>query len=409
MARRNSKERGGAQAQGKGSSQPATPEYSGAAAGDPGVWRLGIPPAWRDYPVVLIVLLAMSATAFIWFDEYPGARLGQTLTGIVWILTMAGLLGRLQARRTVRELKAHLARAEMARARLEPDITEERSGLRMRHISAWLVAILGIAASVVVWRVDAVEQALGGPDAQITMPGGWAPPSTIVVGVMVSVALALTVAANAINRLKTRRLARDFRLALNSEALALGTLGSLDVMISACLPTGERARFNHQFLQFVGRTEAQMFGHGWLEAVHEDDRRTVLELMARPLTSNERPREHDLCVRRSDGKFVWLHETLTPRVDDKGRVIEFIATAVDITQHVENVAALDKQIGDLKADLDGVNSKFAESKDELSKTKTSRNRFETTLNEAREEVKNLQSALNKAEAEIGRASCRERV
>ena len=44
----------------------------------------------------------------------------------------------------------------------------------------------------------------------------------------------------------------------DSQRLALDTLGSLDVMISACLPTGERTRFNECFLHFVGRPPAQL-------------------------------------------------------------------------------------------------------------------------------------------------------
>src|SRR5204862_445147 len=78
-----------------------------------------------------------------------------------------------------------------------------------------------------------------------------------------SVMLALAIAANAINRAKTRRLTRDFRVAVGSERLALDTLSALDVMISACLPTGDRTRFNEAFLKFVGKTAAQMQGHGW--------------------------------------------------------------------------------------------------------------------------------------------------
>jgi len=359
-----------------GDRQSETPENPAAIAPRTGA------PVWRDPVIVLLLLLAGAATTYIWMNEPAMRQLGLTISGIVWALTLAGMLVRLHARRKVSELRAILAHGEFVNARLSPEITESQSGLHMRHVSAWLVAVLGLAATTVLWHTDAVERAVGGL-------------STLAVGSMVSAMLALAVSANAVNRLKARRLARDFKAALHSERLALGTIGALDVMISACLPTGERTRFNDCFLRFVGRTAGQMQGRGWLEVIHPDDRQAAVDLVGRPLKGKETSREHDLCVQHHDGDFVWLHETLVPRFDERGELVEFIGTAINITHQVENETALDKQIGGLQAEL-------AEAKSELSKTKTSRNRFEKNLEEAREEVKNLQAALNKAEAAMAK-------
>ncbi len=386
----------------RGSDKPDYPSADGIKAGSAPGRPDPTPPVRRDFLVALLVLLAGAGTAFIWMEtpfaahlgslhagslDDPSVQQGLLLTAIVWIVALAGLLGRLQARRTVRDLHAILSRDEIIRARLEPGITEEQSGLRMRYVSAWLVAILGLAASAVLWQSDAIERAVGEMSA-------------FVVGATFSVALALAVAANTINRHKTRRLSRDFRTALKSERLALDTFGALNVMTSACLPTGERTRFNERFLKFLGLTEAQVLGRGWLEAVHADDRQPALDLVARPLSEGSSSREHDLCIRHRDGRFVWLRETLTPRFDEKGELIEFIGTAIDITRHIENVAALDKQIGDLKADLSKSTAELTELRGEHSKIKASRNRFEASVEESRDEVKNLQQALNKAEASL---------
>lgn len=374
--------------------QPKTAESSAAAEGpassDGGVAvitngkKVGAP-AWRDFVIALLLLLALSATAFIWFDEKPSQRLGLTLTGIVWAVALVGLLGRFQARRTVRDLKTILAHDQIVHARLEPEITEAQSGVPMKHVSAWLVTLVGIGASAMLWYHDVIGQTVGQRQA------------TLIVGVTVSLMIAFSVGANAINRLKTRRLTRDFRAALNSERLALGTLGALDVMISSCLPTGERTRFNDCFLKFVGRTAAQMKGHGWLDVVHPDNRQAVLDLVTKPQV-NGRSRRHDICVKHRDGDYVWLRETLAPRFDAKGEVIEFIGTAFNVTQHLENEAALEKHATALKADFDKTSAELSELRAELSKVKTSRNYFEKNLVESREEVKNLQEALSKAEA-----------
>ncbi len=333
---------------------------------------------WHDLIAGLLTLLALAATLFIWLYEPLTAATQLKLTLIVWIVAVVGLLGRLHARRTVLRLRATMAHDEIMLARLAPDITEGQSGLRMRHVSAWLVAVLGIVASAVLWQTDAIERGVGGM-------------SPFIVGSAVSVMFALAVAANAVNRLKTKRLTRDFRTALNSERLALGTLAGVDVMLSACLPTGERTRFNERFLQFLGKTAEQLQGHGWLEMVQTDDRQCALELLAQPASSRQNAREHDMCVRRANGDLAWLRETLTPRFDEKGELIEFVCSAINITSHVETETALDKQVGALTTEL-------ADVKTELSKTKTSRNRFEKSREEARADVKNLQEALTKAEA-----------
>lgn len=358
--------------------------------------RLTAPRVWRDFVLALILLLASGATAFIWLQEPPTLVSGFMQTGIVWLVSLVGLLGRLQARYGVRELHAIVARGEIMAARLAPDITEAESGLRMRSIPAWAVAVLGLAASAVLWQADVIEKTLGGG-------------ATIIVGGTFSIMLALAVAANAINRAKVRRLTRDFKAALGSERLALDTLGSIDAMVSACLPTGERTRFNERFLKFVGLPAAQLQGRGWLDAVHPEDREAALEIVARPVTS-PRAREHDLCFRGRGGEYVWVHETLVPRFDERGRFVEFICTAIDITARVENEAALHKQISDLKADLTRVQDEAAEARNdlaevraELSKTKAARTRLETSLEEAREEVKSLQAIADRADAKIAEA------
>lgn len=210
-------------AKGKVSRQPEKPEKPAAPGPTTGEAAAQHPtglvpaPAWRDFVMALLVLLALGATAYIWwYEKPPTPRLGLLQTGVVWVVALVGLIGRLQARRKVCRLEAALAYKEIVSARLTPDITEEQSGLGMRHVSAWLVAVLGLAASAALWQADMIERVVGDV-------------STLAVGATVSVMIALAVAANAVNRLKTRRLTRDFRAALNSERLALDKIGRAHV------------------------------------------------------------------------------------------------------------------------------------------------------------------------------------
>jgi PAS domain S-box-containing protein len=206
----------------------------------------------------------------------------------------------------------------------------------MRHVSGWLVFALGAVATIVLWQTDAVARQLGGL-------------STLAVGGTVSVMFGLAVAANTLNRLKTKRLTRDLRTALNNHHYAVGTLESLEVLISSSLPTGERTRFNEHFVNIAGRSAEALHGHGWLEVVHPEYRQSVVEIVSRPLT-NKRSREHTFCLRRPDGQIAWIHESLVPRCNERGELIEFIGTAINITQFVENESSLDKQLGAVKSD-----------------------------------------------------------
>jgi PAS domain S-box-containing protein len=344
-------------------------------------------PVWRDFIVALMVLVAIAATIFIWLDEpRPTFEFGFLATDLVWIATLLGVLGRIQARRAVRTLQAIVNHEVVISATIDQQISEDQTGLRMRHVSGWMSFGLGVVATIVLWQTDAIANQLGGL-------------STLAVGVTVSVMFGLSIAANTLNRLKTKRLTRDLRDALNHHHYAVGTLESLQVLISSCLPTGERTRFNEHFINLAGRSAEALHGNGWLEVVHPEYRQGVVEIASRPLIT-KRSREHTFCIRRPDGQIAWIHESLMPRCNEKGELIEYIGTAINITQFVENESSLDKQLGTLKTEMEKLALELGEARNELSKTKTSRNRFEKSLEDARDDVKNLQATLDKAEATV---------
>ncbi|MCH7572747.1 MAG: PAS domain-containing protein [Planctomycetes bacterium] len=331
----------------------------------------------RQSATWLFLMLGSAATVFIWITLTLETTQSAIMSGILWLLVLVGIGYLTRCRRLATELEALRAFEDAVIAHRASEVIDVNPDAKMRHVSAWLIGLLGIVATVFLWHNGRLENLLG----------SWA---MLVTGAAVSFMLALMVAANTINRLKTRRMTLHFKSARRTEKTTLETLQSVNVMITACLPTGERTEFNHHFLELLGRSFEELQGKGWLEFVHPDDRQDVLSIVERPLATNETRREHDYCIQHRNGQYIWLREALTPRFDEKGKLVEFTGTAVDITAQVRNETAFDEQLTDLRAEL-------AETKSELSKTKTARSRLQKTGEESREEIKNLTTSLKTAE------------
>lgn len=88
--------------------------------------------------------------------------------------------------------------------------------------------------------------------------------------------------------------------------------------------------FNKGWLNFTGRTLEQEFGNGWAEGVHPDDFERCLEIY---VTSFDARREFrmEYRLRRSDGKFRWIHDIGVPRYDGAGIFVGYIGSCIDVT------------------------------------------------------------------------------
>ncbi|MCZ6836718.1 MAG: PAS domain-containing protein [Planctomycetota bacterium] len=336
----------------------------------------------------LYLMLGGLLTTFIWYGLTPVPELmpGGILTGLVWIVVMIGIASRAQARRLSVELDAAKAFEQSItthRGRGVEGDPETSSATRLRHVPAWLVFVMGLTGVALIWEFNRFEFWLGES-------------ATLIVGASIASMLALAVAANTLNRRKAKRLDNEFRIHRDSEQATLDTLRSLDVMFSVCLPTGERTEFNNRFLEFVGRPFEELKGNGWLEIVSPGDRQQVLDAVRRPLGPNEKRRTLEYGLQHRHGHELRVRETLTPRTDDKGHLIEYIGAIVDVTEQVQLAMAQEESIASMRENL-------AKAKDELSKTKTSRNRFQKNLDESRADVKHLTELVEHSKAKIAEA------
>lgn len=88
--------------------------------------------------------------------------------------------------------------------------------------------------------------------------------------------------------------------------------------------------FNKGWLDYTGRTLMQEAGDGWIEGVHPDDVRHVLDTYAtsfdqrHPFTMQYRLRKHD-------GTYGWLMDAGVPRISEDGEFLGYIGSCVDVT------------------------------------------------------------------------------
>jgi len=97
--------------------------------------------------------------------------------------------------------------------------------------------------------------------------------------------------------------------------------------------------FNEPWLQFTGRSLEAELGSGWLERVHPDDRRDVIQEYTQSFDRRVRfTLEYRLL--RHDGQYRWVLDTGVPRFNADGSFAGYIGSCIDDTERRRGVEAL---------------------------------------------------------------------
>ena len=96
-------------------------------------------------------------------------------------------------------------------------------------------------------------------------------------------------------------------------------------------PDAQLSFLNKTGLEFTGRSLDQELGVGWTRGVHPDDLQRCLDtyraaFQARTAFSME------YRLRRGDGEYAWLTETVVPRFTEDGNFLGYTGTCFDITE-----------------------------------------------------------------------------
>jgi PAS domain S-box-containing protein len=101
---------------------------------------------------------------------------------------------------------------------------------------------------------------------------------------------------------------------------------------------------NRQFLQFCGRSLAEVAGDGWMANVHPDDLPELIEFANRHFERRESS-EIEYRMLRHDGEYRWIHETQAVRYELDGTFAGFVDAIVDVTdrRHAEAEVARQRE------------------------------------------------------------------
>ena len=142
-----------------------------------------------------------------------------------------------------------------------------------------------------------------------------------------------TIARNIGERIRARELRRE------SDELFRMLADTAPVMIWVSGPDSSCTFFNHQWLEFTGRSMEEELGMGWVEGVHTDDLQSCLNVY---VSSFEERRSFTMeyRFRRADGQYRWMVSTGVPRYASDGEFAGFVGSCVDISDRKHSERAL---------------------------------------------------------------------
>jgi diguanylate cyclase (GGDEF)-like protein/PAS domain S-box-containing protein len=105
---------------------------------------------------------------------------------------------------------------------------------------------------------------------------------------------------------------------------------SVPVMIWLTDKNGATTYLNRSWFETTGQTEEQALDDGWLNAIHPEDRASVLAAFQEAVR-NRTPSRLEYRLRRKDGSFAWVIDIGEPRLTAGGALCGFAGSVLDIS------------------------------------------------------------------------------
>src|SRR5262245_5790573 len=106
-------------------------------------------------------------------------------------------------------------------------------------------------------------------------------------------------------------------------------INTIPTMAWTTHPDGYSDFLNQRWLDYAGMTTEQAAGWGWAEAIHQDDRKALVECWQSCLASGT-PVDTEARMRRYDGAYRWFLFRATPLRDESGKIVKWYVTNIDI-------------------------------------------------------------------------------
>ncbi|MDO7848085.1 PAS domain-containing protein [Hymenobacter sp. M29] len=116
-------------------------------------------------------------------------------------------------------------------------------------------------------------------------------------------------------------------------------LESLPVLVWTNRPDGTPDYFNPRWLEFTGKTQAEMLAVDWNSLTHPDDRPGLVAGWQKALADGTLF-QYEYRLRRHDGQYRWLLIRSSPRRDASGRITMWVGAANDIHEQRQMVQEL---------------------------------------------------------------------
>lgn len=110
---------------------------------------------------------------------------------------------------------------------------------------------------------------------------------------------------------------------------------------------------NDRWLNFAGVTSQEAEGWGWTAVLHPDDKQYLLDWWSKGLTSGA-PVDFEARMRRYDGEYRWFLFRANSLRDERGDIIKFLATNIDIEDRKRAEQALARRERESRLIVDGI-------------------------------------------------------
>jgi PAS domain S-box-containing protein len=104
-------------------------------------------------------------------------------------------------------------------------------------------------------------------------------------------------------------------------------INTIPTIVWRKLPDGSVDFLNQHFLDYTGLSLEDGLGWGWMKALHPDDR--LMEQWRAALAAGK-PFEKEARLRRADGQYRWFLIRAVPLGDERGNILNWYGTSIDI-------------------------------------------------------------------------------
>ena len=161
------------------------------------------------------------------------------------------------------------------------------------------------------------------------------------------VAVLELLASQAAISLENARLYSDLQ---RNEDRLRGVIDTIPAHVWSTTPDGSVDFFNQRLMESTGRSIEDLLGWGWGSIMHPDDLESYLQDWRAALMVGE-PMESELRIRRADGEYRWLLVRTVPLRDERGNIIKWYGTGIEI----EDRKRAEEQLRQARVDLAHVN------------------------------------------------------